>query len=263
MLKVAVIGYGAIAQYVVKALPSIHAELCLVIARPASFTAAQKALNTGVKIVEQLADERPDVVVDCAGHAALKQHGVALLSAGLPLLTVSIGALADPKLHEQLTEAARAGGTKLLLASGAIGGLDALASAKHGDLKSVTYIGRKPPAAWKGSHADEVLDLDQMGDQVVTHFSGTAREAALLYPKNANVAAAVALAGLGFDQTNVELIADPNAAANIHEIRALGDFGEMHFSIQGQSLPSNNRSSALAAMSVLKMLSDQTAAITF
>ncbi len=263
MLKVGVIGYGAIAQFVAQALPAINAQLALIIARPGRFDAARTALGSDIKVVERLGDERPDVVVDCAGHSGLQQNGADILRAGVPLITVSIGALADPVLQDELTDAARAGGTKLCLCTGAIGSLDAIASARFGALETVTYIGRKPPKGWKGSRAEEVVNLDELSDQAVTHFEGSARDAALLYPKNANVAAAVALAGLGFDETRVELIADPTVDANIHEIRAKGDFGEMQFTILGKTLPDNTRTSALAAMSVVKMLSDRSAAITF
>lgn len=263
MLKVGVIGYGAIAQFVAQALPDINAQLALIIARPGRFDAARTALGADVKVVERLGGERPDVVVECAGHSGLQQNGADILRAGVPLITVSIGALADPILHEELTNAAREGGTKLRLSTGAIGSLDAIASARFGALETVTYIGRKPPKGWKGSRADEMVNLDEMGDQPATHFEGSARDAALLYPKNANVAAAVALAGLGFDNTRVELIADPTVDTNIHEIRAKGDFGEMQFTILGNTLPDNTRTSALAAMSVVKLLSDQSASITF
>jgi aspartate dehydrogenase len=263
MLKVGVIGHGAIAQYVSQALPGINAQLVLVIARAGRFDAARAALGSNLKVVERIGIERPDVVVDCAGHSGLQQHGVEILNAGVPLITVSIGALADQALQDKLIDAAKSGRTNLRLSTGAIGALDAIASARYGALETVTYIGRKPPRGWKGSHAEQVVNLDDMGDCSVTHFEGSARDAALLYPKNANVAAAVALAGLGFDNTRVRLIADPTVNVNIHEIHATGDFGEMQFSILGKTLPDNTRTSALAAMSVVKMLSDQSACITF
>ena len=61
----------------------------------------------------------------------------------------------------------------------------------------------------------------------------------------------MALAGLGFDATTVELIADADISANIHEIHAAGDFGKFTFRIEGDTLPENPRTSALAAMSAV------------
>jgi aspartate dehydrogenase len=164
---------------------------------------------------------------------------------------VSSGALADDKLREKLVRAAEEGESQLSVVSGAIGALDALAAAGVGGLASVTYRGRKPPQGWAGSPAEGKLDLDSLTRPAV-HFSGSARDAALQYPKNANVAASVALAGLGFDNTQVELVADPGIARNIHEIVAEGDFGRFEFRIEGDALPDNPRSSAIAAMSVVR-----------
>jgi aspartate dehydrogenase len=103
---------------------------------------------------------------------------------------------------------------------------------------------------WAGAPAAEAFDLSALTAPAV-HFEGTAREAALRYPKNANVAAAVALAGLGFEETRARLVADPGAVGNMHEIEAEGAFGRFRFEITGASLPDNPRSSALAAMSAL------------
>lgn len=262
MLRVGLIGHGAIAQYVARGLSGPGATLSLIIVRPGRAAAAQAALGD-VICRDSTGDDLPDIMVDCAGHAGLAQHGPAILRAGVPLITVSLGALADAALQAGLAEAARQGKTSLILSSGAIGGLDALRAARMGRLDRVTYEGRKPPQGWAGSRAEKVMDLSVPLDAAAVHFDGDARQAALLYPKNANVAAAVALAGLGFEGTQVRLIADPAAQGNTHRITAHGDFGEMRLTITGQTLPGNPRTSALAAMSVLSALADHRAAIRF
>jgi aspartate dehydrogenase len=184
-----------------------------------------------------------------------------VLRRGIDLLTVSNGALADAAFALELEEAARAGGAQLRLLSGAIGAMDALAAGAVGGLESVVYTGRKPPAGWAGSAAEDVLDLGALREAAV-HFEGTAREAALRYPKNANVAATVALAGIGLDETRVRLIADPAATANRHEIEAVGAFGRFEFAIEGASLPGNPASSALTAMSVVRAVRERLAAVS-
>ncbi|MEM7172502.1 MAG: aspartate dehydrogenase domain-containing protein [Pseudomonadota bacterium] len=89
------------------------------------------------------------------------------------------------------------------------------------------------------------------------HFRGTAREAEIGYPKNATVAAAIALAGVGFEATQVELIADPHASANQHHLSVRGAFGSLTIEVSGEPLPSNPRSSVLAALSVIPALKER------
>ena len=251
-MKIGLIGRGAIAQYVATEIEARGHTISTYLLR-AERVSQLKAQGCPLHLVSVISDLPCDLdlVVDCAGHQALYQYGAELLKAGFDLVTVSLGALADPILQNDLTEAAKAGGSKLILASGAIGALDALRSANVGELQSLRYIGRKPPKGWSGSPAEEKVDLASLKDEAFTQFVGTAREAAITYPKNANVAAAVALAGLGFDKTQAELIADPTVSANIHEVHAVGSFGELKFVISGKPLPDNPKTSALAAMSVV------------
>lgn len=247
-MKLALIGNGAISRYV-------QAELAKEGLEPAALI-LRRERTSPFPTVETVAELAADVthVIDCAGHDGLRQHGVAALRSGRDVITVSTGALADAEFEAELKAAAVEGKSHLHLACGAIGALDALNAASVGELTAVSYTGRKPPRGWKASAAEEVLDLDNLGPDPVTHFKGNAREAALKYPKNANVAAAVALAGPGFEATTVELIADPNAPGNVHEIRAEGAFGSFFFTITGETLPENPRTSALAAMSVVASL---------
>lgn len=248
---VGIIGNGAIAHHVRKHIASSDHTLGAVLLR-----AERKGEHPAGPYVYAVADlpDNLDLMIDCAGHSALAAYGAEILQRGTNLITVSIGALAVQKLYDKLQDAALQGNAKLYLASGAIGALDCLQAARTGRLESVTYVGRKPPAGWAGSPAEKVLDLAALTEGSAVHFEGSARDAAIEYPKNANVAAAVALAGVGFEATQVKLIADAGVSENIHEIQATGDFGSFQFQIRGKSLPDNPRSSALAAMSVVSKL---------
>jgi aspartate dehydrogenase len=259
-MTIAILGAGAMAIYVLQSCAERNRPLASQIVRPGRERADQNILQ-----VSSVADLPRDttLLVDCAGHQGLAEHGPDALRRGIDVLTVSIGALADQAIMEALETSAKEGGATLQMASGALGALDVLRAAAIGGLASVSYRGRKPPEGWRGSPAELVLDLGKPLIQAATHFKGSARDAALAYPKNANVAAAVALAGLGLDDTSVELIADPDAAGNTHEVEATGSFGTMKFSITGKGLPDNPRTSALAAMSVVAAIIQRQSHVRF
>ena len=262
-MKIGIIGEGAIGGYVrERVLKRGHEVLALLLR--SELLEDRDAVENGAIRVSSVADLPSDVelMIDCAGHQALEMHGPGILRRGIDLATVSIGGLSDEGLYRSLEQAAQDGDARLHLVSGAIGALDALRAARIGNLQRVHYIGRKPPQSWKGSPAESKLDLDRLTSAAV-HFDGSARDAAMEYPKNANVAAAVALSGVGFEHTQVQLIADPGASENIHEIAATGDFGELSFQIRGAALPENPRSSALAAMSVVSKIEEETRRIRF
>ena len=263
-MNIGIIGVGAIGSYVREKLQSRGHTIGALIVRPERVDSLGKEFPEILCVTS--AEELPngiDLMIDCGGQAALRMHGAGILRRGMNLITVSIGALADAELYDQLEQSAVDGNAKLLLSSGAIGALDCLRAARAANLHSVTCTGRKPPQGWKGSPAEERLDLDNLtgGEQV--HFEGSARDAAMRYPKNANVTAAVALAGIGMDKTRVMLIADPDIDQNIHEVRATGDFGEFSFEIRGNALPENPRSSALTAMAVISQVEQETQHIRF
>ncbi len=259
------IGYGGIAQDAVAALRSESTSgirIVGVLARPGRADTARERL-CGIEIVETLEEllaRRPDIIAEVAGQDAVAQYGETVLRRGCDLLVISVGALAQAALLDRLKAAAQAGGSRIVLPAGAIGGIDALAAMRLGGLSSVRYRSRKPPAAWRGSPAEKVVDLDKLTKAAVL-YAGNAREAALLYPQNANVAAAVALAGLGFEQTQVELVADPGAPGNVHEIEGEGTAGRFAIELTGKPSRSNPKTSALAALSVARALRNEHATI--
>ena len=254
---VALIGGGSIARVIARELIAHHPRIDLIGVLVHDLARARECgLAGSVRVTSSLPELlsfEPALVAECAGHSGLAQYGAAVLEHGIDLVVASVGALADPDLERTLRGAAEAGGAHLRIPSGAVGGLDALASAKLGGLTRVDYVGRKPVEAWRGTRAEETVKLDEVVGATVI-FEGSAREAALAFPQNANVAAAIALAGVGFDATRVRLIADPEARGNEHLIEAEGAFGQLRFSVVGTPMAGNPKTSSLAAYSLLRAL---------
>lgn len=255
--RLTLLGFGAIGQAVFERSPA--GAITEVLVRRDRCAQVQQALGARARAVHELS---PDctVLVECAGHTSVREHILPALAQGIECAIVSTGALAEAALASELEIAAIRGNTRLHVLAGAIGAIDTLSAARHAGLEKVIYRGRKPPRAWYGSPAEDRCDLSQLATAMEI-FRGSAREAAALYPKNANVAATVALASLGMDQTQVSLIADPKAGGNVHEVEASGTFGELALRMRGQPLPDNPKTSMLAMLSVLRFVHAQRAGL--
>lgn len=240
-MRIGLIGHGAIGRAFCECAQG-HAEVVAILTRQ-----PREGLAVGVTSLEGLLAARPEVVVECAGQAALRSHGTALLGAGIDVIAASVGALADAALMEALLTA-RSGGARLVVPSGAVAGLDGLGAARHVGLSSVTYRQSAPTTSWSG-HPDAPEGLERPGAHLV--FRGTARDAASRFPKNANVTAALALAGIGFDRTMVELYSDGSLTRNRHQILAEGAFGRLSVDIDAEPIAPGVRSSRLVAGSLL------------
>ncbi|MEO1225233.1 MAG: aspartate dehydrogenase [Pseudomonadota bacterium] len=255
MPGIGLIGFGGIARIAARLVDERNAgPVVAALVRPGREGTVAAGMRP-VTSAEALIAARPDIVAECAGQPSVSEFGPQILAAGIDLMVISIGALADPKVEAALRDAAQRGNSHILLPAGAIGGIDALAAMRLAGLQRVAYRSRKPPHAW-GKDAD----IAETAKPVVL-YSGSARESALRYPKNANVAATVALAGLGLDETSVQLVADPNAPGNVHEIEAEGPSGTFAITLQGTPSPENPRTSALTALSVARALINRNATI--
>jgi aspartate dehydrogenase len=200
-----------------------------------------------VAALDELLDLRPDVIAECAGHGAMRDFGARILSRGIDLLCSSVGALADAAFSSELVQASR--DAQLLIPSGAIAGVDGLLASRTAGLRAVTYTTVKPPAAWMGTPAED--EVRAAGLKRILFFEGTAREAALRYPKNVNVGATVALASLGLDHTRVKMVSDPEVSGPLGIIEAAGDFGTFRFEILAYASPHNPKTSLLTAHSII------------
>ena len=262
------IGYGAIGRTVMRAwhdAPVHGYEISSLLVRQHQIDEARSRLPAGVHVTSEVGAflEHPfDLVVEAAGQSAVVDLGEKILAAGVDLMILSVGALANRGLSDRLRGAAIRGDAQILVPVGAIAGLDGLLALRRSGLRRVLYTSTKPPVSWKGTAAERAVDLDAIGAPTVL-FEGSAREAAALFPKNANLAATVALAGLGLDETRVVLIADPGTAENEGCIEAETDDTRLQVTVSGKSEPGNPKSSRITGLSVLSALENEAELLRF
>ena len=251
--RLAIIGFGAITDEIIRTLAArneLESVAAVLVRSERLGEASRKAAGRFAVVddLEALCASSPDAVAECAGHGAMRQFGPALLERGFAVLCSSVGVLADRAFSAEIVRAARGG--DLRIPSGAIAGIDGLLAARTAGLARVMYTSVKPPAAWMGTPAEPLLGVTSR-DERTTFFTGSARDAALAYPKNVNVGATVALAGLGFDRTTVRLVSDPSAAGPLGVIEATGAFGTFRFEILAFASPHNPKTSLLTAHSII------------
>jgi aspartate dehydrogenase len=259
-VKLALIGNGAIAKLVTKFCAERPDRLTIVGALGLPVDKVYVGTHPVVQTWEDLHALGPELVVECAGHSAVQAYATKVLDAGIDLIIVSTGSLADATLWRDLKAAAERSPAQLKLVAGALPGVDALSAGKLAGVTKVTLRSSKPPKAWSGTPAEKSHDLAAITAPTVI-FSGNAREAALAFPKNANVAATAALAGLGFEATTVTLVADPGVTQNVHHLEAEGGFGKLILEINANPSPDNPKTSHIAALSIMRVLENETAAI--
>lgn len=194
-----------------------------------------------------------DLVVETAGGHVVPELARDTFAAGKDLMVISIGALLD---HPEIIQQSRDSGCRLLAPSGAIAGLDGIKSACAGRVDRVTMVSRKPPQALEGAPYLLEREISLAGlEQEVEVFSGSAREACKGFPANLNVSAAVSLAGIGPDRTQVKILAVPGLERNCHDIEVEGEFGLLTVHIE--NIPSENpRTGKLTALSIIRSVQD-------
>jgi aspartate dehydrogenase len=251
-MRVGLIGLGAIGLGVVRLARSRPADGLHVVAALVRDRDRTRPDGGPVAVfsLDELLALRPDVVLDAAGHAALREYGASVLAAGVDLIVLSVGALADDQLLARLRTCAKASGSHVRIASGAIAGLDALSAAALGGLERVTHTVRKPARTLLGDGAAGMNEAREL-------YRGTARDGVARFPESANVVAAVSLAGLGFDRTEMAVVADPHATRNVHVVTADGAFGSLRIEIQNIPTEENPRTARLTAMSAYRALLDR------
>lgn len=193
-----------------------------------------------------------DIVVEAAPAAVFEQIAEPAVAAGRILVAASVGALL-PRIH--LVERARATGARIVVPTGALLGLDAVRAAAEGRVDSIAIESRKPPAGLAGAPylVDHEIDVSTLAAPLCV-FKGNAYDAAAGFPANVNVAAALALAGIGPERTQVEIWADPGLTRNTHTIRVEAEAARFTMTVEGVPSPGNPRTGMLTPLSMLACL---------
>lgn len=196
-----------------------------------------------------------DIVVECAPAAILGEVIGPFLRARKKAIVLSVGAIL---FRPDLIELARQSGGTILVPTGALIGLDAVVAAAEGQIHSVRMVTRKPPNGLAGAPylIEHGISLDGLTEPLKV-FTGNAKEAAKGFPANLNVVVALALAGIGPDQTMLEIWADPTVVRNTHTIMVDSDSAK--FTMTMENIPSENpKTGRIVAQSVTALLRKMT-----
>lgn len=253
---VGIAGFGTIGRQVGRALLESLPGLTLAAVTSGNRDRAEGILaelgsNAPVVDPDTLA-ELCEVIVDCAPTAAFTDIVSPALRAGRTVITVSGAAILQ---HPDIVELAARGRGQLILATGALLGLDAVRAAAEGQIHSVTMITRKPPRSLrKAKHIiDQGIVLDNLAEPLQV-FAGSAREGAEKFPANVNVAAALGLAGVGPERTQLEIWADPALERNTHFIVVDADSARLEMKIENVPTEENPGTGKITALSVIAAL---------
>jgi aspartate dehydrogenase len=255
-MRVAIGGFGAIGKVVARRLDQGIDGLTLAAVSARDAARAEVAMAGFARPVPvlplaRLGDEA-DAVVECAPAAVLRNLAEPALSRARIVMVLSCGALLD---NFDLVDLARRQGGRILVPTGALLGLDAVIAAAEGRIASVKMVTRKPPGGLMGAPylVAESIDITGLTEPRLV-FAGTAREAARGFPANVNVAAALALAGVGPDRTMVEIWADPTITHNTHRIEVEAEAARLSMQVENVPSAENPRTGRLTALSVIAAL---------
>ena len=196
-----------------------------------------------------------DLVVEAASQVAAKDILSKTVGRGVDIMVMSVGALVDDDFREMVFDKAKNCDSKVFIPSGALFGTDGLRAASQDDLSSVELVTTNGPKSLANVEYFEKqgINVNNIKERKVV-YSGTAREAVKLFPQNINIAATIAILGVGFDRTTVTIVLDPDAKTNDHELIVKGKFGTSNSHTYNVPSPENPSTSYLASLSAITAL---------
>jgi aspartate dehydrogenase len=203
--RVGLIGYGTIGKYIFDKL-SGEVEFVFIYGR-------KKPDETGVSdIFTDSAAEAGrrceaglDLVIEAATREAVFELAPVILKT-CDMMIFSITALAEEAFLAGVEKLCLEHKHNLFVPHGAILGLDGVQDGRDVMHEALITTTKKPKSLGRTDKERTVV------------YEGPTRDICKMYPRNVNVHAALAMAGLGFDRTRSILVSDPDSPGNVHAI---------------------------------------------
>lgn len=247
-INVGIAGMGAIGRAVARALQNgIHGynlHAASDITPPDEFDIPYFDFEQLCKSCDLIVEALPPAIVpELTPHIFAHEKDVVMISSSALLL------------HPEILAQKNATKSRIILPSGALSGLDGVSALMQMGIKESSIATTKKPMGYDGAPyiVENNIDLSAIKENKML-FKGSAFEASKAFPANINVAATLSLAGIGAENTQVEIWADPEIGGNTHEIKVIGEFSRITGRVENTPDPANPKSSMLAAQSIISVL---------
>lgn len=264
--KIAIVGSGAlgsiIGRVVTQDLSNEYDILGIYSRRIENATKLANQINTqAYTTLDEMIADQPDYIIEAASPDVFKDIGIKILSNGISVIPLSVGALADKEFYNKVKQTALDNNSRVHIPAGAVGGFDVLRASILMEDAEVGITTEKSPQSLAGAPIFKGKALSE--EKVEEVFSGYAKEAIRHFPENVNVAVATALATTGIDNTKVLVNSIPGFESNKHEINLVGETVNVTITVETKPSKENPKSSSLAAYSVISLLKNLASPIVF
>ena len=260
-MRVLIIGCGSIGNVLAKAAQAMPEVDSIFFTDRSEQRASARAMEYSKGKVTSYDDasiirsiKEVDLVIEAASQDAARRFTPMCLERGRDIMVMSVGVFHDDAFRTASFDLARKNRARLYIPSGAVCGTDGLRSA-HGRIDEVHLTTTKAPTGFQDVQylKDKGVDVNKLTRPTVL-YEGPARDCVKKFPQSINIAAALSLAGIGFEATKIRILADPGVTRNTHEIHCRSRAGRAQFVFENVPVPANPKTTYLACLSVLAAL---------
>lgn len=257
-MNVAILGYGTIGRQVFEFLKRYCGLIsaCIIYDQDLTKIRGIECKEFSCSIANSISEliAQADFIIESASVSAAKELIQPALAQGKDLLILSVGALIEN--YEIYFKIAREKKLRLIIPSGAIGGIDVIKACAQAGIEKITLSTYKSILSLANAPyiRENNIALEEIEDERMI-FEGNLKEAIRGFPANINVAATLRLASL-CENIKICIYASPKLKVNRHEIVINSCLGNYKFICENFPSSENPRTSLLAIYSTFVSLDE-------